>query len=248
MASTDTSKPGLRRFPVWAKIVLGLLALLVIMALAVPYFLNVDRYRDTIASAIEAQTGRHVTLGKIRAKLLPGVGFVVEDLHIGSPQGFPAGDLVSAEAIRGNLALGPLLHSTVHVNSLELVRPKLTLVTDGSGKNNYTFTSSTPVKKTPPNGPNGSASAKSEEASSGMALDQIDSIQLTDAEVLLESVVRGKLEPSADAKGINVTMHNFVISPMVVRDWQGGSEVSGGKPVRGRGGGALPVPSGPLLP
>ena len=227
MATTDTSKPGPRRFPVWAKIVLGLLALLVILALAVPYFLNVDRYRDTIASAIEAQTGRHVTLGKIRAKLLPGVGFVVEDLHIGSPQGFPAGDLVSAEAIRGNLALGPLLHSTVHVNSLELVRPKLTLVTDGSGKNNYTFTSSTPVKKTPPNGPNGSASAKSEEAPSGMALDQIDSIQLTDAEVLLESVVRGKLEPSADAKGINVTMHNFVISPMVVRDWQADSKLSG---------------------
>src|SRR6202163_337825 len=188
MATTDTSKPGPRRFPVWAKIVLGLLALLVILALAVPYFLNVDRYRDTIASAIEAQTGRHVTLGKIRAKLLPGVGFVVEDLHIGSPQGFPAGDLVSAEAIRGNLALGPLLHSTVHVNSLELVRPKLTLVTDSSGKNNYTFISSAPAKKTPPNG---QASAKSDEASSGISLDQIDSIQLTDAEVLLQSGVRG---------------------------------------------------------
>src|ERR1700694_2697639 len=175
MATTDTSKPGPRRFPVWAKIVLGLLALLVILALAVPYFLNVDRYRDTIASAIEAQTGRHVTRGKIRAKLLPGVGFVVEDLHIGSPQGFPAGDLVSAEAIRGNLALGPLLHSTVHVNSLELVRPKLTLVTDSSGKNNYTFTSSKPAQKTPTNG---GASGKGGEASSGVSLDQIDSVQL----------------------------------------------------------------------
>src|SRR6202163_2578523 len=183
MATTSSSSPSLRRFPLWAKILIGVCVFLLLVALALPYFLNVDRYRDTIASAIEEQTGRHVTLGKIRAKFLPGVGFVVEDLHIGSPQGFPAGDLVSAEAIRGNLALGPLLHSTVHVNSLELVRPKLTLVTDGSGKNNYTFTSSTPVKKTPPNGPNGSASAKSEEASSGMALDEMDSIQLTDAEV-----------------------------------------------------------------
>src|ERR1700682_6172008 len=169
MATTDTSKPGPRRFPVWAKIVLGLLALLVILALAVPYFLNVDRYRDTIASAIEAQTGRHVTLGKIRAKLLPGVGFVVEDLHIGNPQGFPAGDVVAAEAIRGNVAIGPLLHSIVHINSLELVRPKLTLVSDSNGKNNYTFTSSTPAQKA-------GASAKSGGASSGGALHEIDLI------------------------------------------------------------------------
>src|ERR1700737_3795460 len=170
MATTDISKPGPRRFPVWAKIVLGLLALLVILALAVPYFLNVDRSRDQIASAIEAQTGRHVTLGKIRAKFLPGVGFVVEDLHIGSPQGFPAGALVAAEAIRGSLALGPLLHGTVHINSLDLVRPKLTLVTDSNGKNNYTFTSSAPPQETPPNGKKGSSKVNEELPS--MTLDQ----------------------------------------------------------------------------
>jgi AsmA protein len=114
---------------------MGMLVFLIVLALALPYFLNVDRYRDTIASAIEAQTGRHVTLGKIRAKFLPGVGFVVEDLHIGSPPGFPAGDVVSADAIRGNVAISPLMHSTVYLNSLELVHPKLTLVSDNNGKN-----------------------------------------------------------------------------------------------------------------
>jgi AsmA protein len=222
--ATSPSNAGPRRFPLWAKIALGLFVVLLVLALALPYFLNVDRYRDTIASALEKQTGRHVTLGKIRAQILPGVGFVVEDLHIGSPQGFPAGDLVSAEAIRANLAIGPLLHSTIHINSLELVRPKLTLITDSNGKNNYTFTSSPPAKKS---SPNGGASTKSDEASSGVKLDEIDAILLTDAEVLLESVVRGKREPSADAKGINVMMHNFVISPMTVHEWQADSKLSG---------------------
>jgi len=42
---------------------------------------------------------------------------VVEDLHIGNPQGFPQGDVVSAQANRVNLAIGPLLHSTIHLNS-----------------------------------------------------------------------------------------------------------------------------------
>jgi AsmA protein len=223
MATIASSAPGPRRFPMWAKIVLGMLVFLIVLALALPYFLNVDRYRDTIASAIEAQTGRHVTLGKIRAKFLPGVGFVVEDLHIGSPPGFPAGDVVSADAIRGNVAISPLMHSTVHLNSLELVHPKLTLVSDNNGKNNYTFTSTTAAKNPPSNVQTG---AKGGEASSGMSLDEIDSILLTDAEVSMETIVKGKVEPSANVKGINVTMHNFVLSPMNMHDWQGDSKLS----------------------
>ena len=220
MATTTSPGPSRRRLPLGAKIVLGVAVFLLLLALALPYFLNVDRYRDTIASAIEQQTGRHVRLGRIRAKFLPGVGFVVEDLHIGSPPGFPAGDVVSAEAIRGNVAIGPLLHSTVHLHSLELVHPKLTLVSDNNGKNNYTFTSSTPAQKSPAqNGGNA--------ASSGMSLDQIDSILLSDAEVSIETIARGKVEPSADVKGIHVTMHNFAISPMNMHDWQGDSKLSG---------------------
>src|SRR6266700_1858474 len=187
MATIPSSNSGPRRFPLWAKILLGLFVVFLLLALAVPYFLNVDRYRDTIASALEKQTGRHVTLGKIRAKLLPGVGFVVEDLHIGSPQGFPAEDVIAAEALRGNVALGPLLHSTIHLNSFELVHPKVTLVTDSSGKNNYTFTSSVPAQ-------NGKTLSNSGEASSGMSLNEIDSVLLSDAEVLMQTVVRGKPE------------------------------------------------------
>jgi AsmA protein len=227
MATSASPKSDPRRFPLWAKIVLGLFVFLLVVALALPYFLNVDRYRDTIASAIEKETGRRVTLGKIRAKILPGVGIVVEDVHIGSPEGFPAGDVVSAEAIRANVAIGPLLHSKVHLTSLELVRPKLTLVSESSGKNNYTFTSSTPVQKTPPNAPKGGASAKSDGASSGVSLDEIDSILLSDAEVSMETIVRGRVVPSADVKGIHLTMHNFIISPMNLHDWQADSKLSG---------------------
>jgi len=228
MATTkSSSEPGRRGFPIWAKIALGLFVFLLVLAVALPYILNVDHYRDSIASAIEEQTGRHVTLGKIRATFLPGVGLVVEDLHIGNPQGFPQGDVVSAQAIRVNLAIGPLLHSTIHLNSLELVSPKVTLVTDDRGKNNYTFTSSTPAHGAPPKAANGGASAKTDEASSGVSLDRIDSLLLTGAEVSLKTIVRGKVEPSADVKGINVTMHNFVISPMTLHDWQADSKLSG---------------------
>ena len=59
-----------------------------------------------------------------------------------------------------------------------------------------------------------------------MTLDQIDSINLTGAEVVLGSVVRGAVAPLVDTKGINVTLHNFAVSPMRMHDWQAESNLS----------------------
>ena len=198
---------------------------LVLLALAVPYFVNVDRYRDTIADAIAKQTGHKVTMGKIRARLLPGVGLTVADLHLGNPQGFPPGDLLSADEIRVNVALGPLLHRGVHVNSVDLVHPKLSLVTDSNGLNNYTFTPSRSAQAAPA-AASGKTPAQAGESSS-VALEQIDSINLTDAEVLVGAVVRGAVLAGADTKGINITLHNFVVTPMRAHDWQAESKLAG---------------------
>jgi len=214
MATPSSSETKTSRFPLWAKILLSVFVLLLLVVLAVPYFLNVDRYRDTIATAIEKQTGRKVTLGPIHARLFPGAGVTVTDLHIGNPPGFPGGDLVGADEIGVNVALAPLLHGTIHINSVDLVRPKLILLTASDGKNNYTFES----PDSPP--------AKSGDSSSSMTLDQIDSINLTGAEIVVGSVIKGAAAPLADTKGINITLHNFAVSPMRMHDWQAESNLS----------------------
>jgi hypothetical protein len=206
-----------RRFPLWAKMLLGIVVALILVALALPYFLNVDRYRQSITETLSKQTGRNVSLGQIRAQILPGIGVALDALHVGNPAGFPAGDVVSADEIRVNVALSPLLHGIIHVNSVDLVRPKLTLLTDAAGKNNYTFTSPD-AQSTPP--------AKSGDSSSEVTLDQIDSINLTGAEIVVGNVIRGEVAPLADTKGISVTLHNFAVSPMRMHDWQAESDLS----------------------
>ena len=212
MATPSSPVAKFKQIPLWAKILLGLFVLLFLVVLALPYFINVDRYRGTIADAIAKQTGRKVTLGPIRARLFPGAGVTVTQLHIGNPFGFPDGDLVGADEIRVNVSLAPLLHGVIHVNSVDLVRPKLIILTDSSGKNNYTFESSD--------------SAKSADSSSSMSLDQIDSINLTGAEIVVGSVIRGAASPLSDTKGINITLHNFAVSPMRMHDWRAESNLS----------------------
>src|SRR6202035_5425349 len=59
-----------------------------------------------------------------------------------------------------------------------------------------------------------------------MTLDQIDSINLTGAEIVMGSVIRGAIAPLADTKGINVSLHNFAVSPMRMHDWQAESNLS----------------------
>jgi AsmA protein len=210
--ATTSSETNSRSFPLWAKVALGLFVVVLLILLALPYFLNVDRYRDTIADAIAKATGRKVVVGAIHARLFPGVGVTVGELHIGNPPDFPVGDLVSADEIRVNVALGPLLHRVIHVDSVDLVRPKLTLLSDSSGKNNYTFPSS---ESTP----------KSSETSS-VSLDQVDSINLTGAEIIVGNVIKGVAAPLADTKGISVTLHSFAVSPMRMHDWQAESNLS----------------------
>jgi len=221
MASAPSTVAKSSRFPLWAKILVGVIAGLLLVVLAVPYFLNVDRYRDSIAGAIAKQTGRKVTLGAIHARLFPSAGVNVAQLHIGNPNGFPDGDLVGAEEIRVNVALAPLLRGTIHVSSVDLVRPKLTLLTDSSGKNNYTFA--------PPDS-NAAAAAtpqKSGESFTSLTLDQIDTIRLDGAEIVVGNVVQGVAAPLADTQGINITMHNFSVNPMRIHDWRSDSTLTG---------------------
>ena len=99
-----------RRLPRWLRILLVSIALVVAAGLILPHFLDADRYRTLIATVIESKTGRKVRIGKIRARLLPSVGFVVEDFGLSNPPGFAEGDVLAVETIRGNLAWGPLLH------------------------------------------------------------------------------------------------------------------------------------------
>src|SRR5437899_12026594 len=68
-----------KRVPRWLWALMIALVLMVAAGLILPYFLDADRYRTLIAAAIESETGRTVSLGRIRLRLLPRVGFVVED-------------------------------------------------------------------------------------------------------------------------------------------------------------------------
>jgi uncharacterized protein involved in outer membrane biogenesis len=202
-----------KRIPTWARIALIVFGVIVVIGLIAPYFLDVDRYRTLIATTLETQTGRKVNIGKIRARFIPTVGFTVEDFHIGNPTNFPAGDLVSVDSVKGSLAWLPLLHKDIQVTSIELVNPKLNLLSDDSGKTNYDFPSKAP--------------SQSGGGGSSMTLGVIGSLNLSGIEMTVGRVSRGKIFTDMTGGKLDVSLQDVALDPIDVKQWSGSAKLSG---------------------
>ena len=203
-----------KRLPRWLWIVGSLLIVLILLALIVPYFLDVDRYRPTIAAQIQEATGRKVTLGKLHARLLPTVGFTVDQFTLGNPPGFADGDLLTAESIRGSLALGPLLRREFQLTSVEIVHPHLYLLEDDRGRVNYELE----APKKP--------GQKKAESSVTVT---IDAIEVSDAELTLARVTgsRKKVVPSLHARKMNVTLEDVALDAKKLKQWKADADLDG---------------------
>jgi uncharacterized protein involved in outer membrane biogenesis len=214
----------------WA-VVLGVLVVLFIVAgLVLPHFLDLDRYRTRIASAIEAQTGRKATLGAIHARFLPAVGFRVDDVGLGNPPGFPEGELIHTETVSARVALWPLLHKRIEVVSLDLVNPRITLLAEPGGRTNYDFSPSGRESKASARPPARSPAGdppKADESGSSFSLQEIAEFSLTSAEVVLADVVRDRVQPSTSVHGLNLQAHTLAFGPFMAKQLEGVANLKG---------------------
>ncbi len=217
------AKSWASRVPRWAWIISSIVSLVLLIGLIAPLFINVDKFRPRIAAAIEAQTGRQVTLGAIHARLLPSAAVTVDGFKLSNPNDFAAGQFLSADQIRGGLTLMALLRGDIHVTSLKLVRPKLVLTQDELGHANYTF----PPQSGAAN--SGGTAEKSPEGSGGFQLESIDTIKLVDADVSLQQIPAHGAQPFVivDAHKVNVEMENVLLNANAIKQWSANADLSG---------------------
>jgi hypothetical protein len=204
----------------WAEVLGGFLAAVLVLALLAPYLVNIDRYRDRISDTISLQTGRKVTLGRLRLTVLPRVGFTADGLRVANPPGFAQGQLVRAEAIRGSLAFWPLvLRGELRVISLELVQPRLTLLEDAAGRNNYTFSSGLAAKP---------RQGQASHTPSTFVTLRVDRVAMTDAAVFYGTVDRqGRPAATVYASNLDLELRQIAMQPLRIRDWEGDAHLGG---------------------
>src|SRR5690349_7125388 len=117
-------------------IVGGLIGLLIVVALAAPFFIDLNNYKAEIAAQAKKATGRELTIdGDISLSILPTPGVTVSGIRFGNAPGGSVPDMATLESATVKVALIPLLSRKVEVEEVVLERPTFIFekLKDGSG-------------------------------------------------------------------------------------------------------------------
>ena len=159
-------------------VLLGLVAALALVLVAVVLLVDPNDYKDDIAGFVRKETGRELHLeGDLKLSVFPSVAIEVRKASLGNPPGFGAEPFVAIGDARLVMRLWPLLRKHFEVKRVRLTGLNLHLITDKSGHGNWEGIG----------GDKEPASAKDKAAAQPSATSAtISSIEIRDSEVVLE--------------------------------------------------------------
>ncbi|MCX5726586.1 MAG: AsmA family protein [Candidatus Saganbacteria bacterium] len=135
---------------------IALIALLLIVAILLPFFLPLDKIKDFAAEKLGESIKREVRVGGISVNIFSGVS--LKKLYIGNRAGFTNAPFISADAIELRFDLWPLiLERKIKIYKLVLVKPEIFIEKAPSGELNASDLMGAPGKKTEAPGKKGAA-------------------------------------------------------------------------------------------
>jgi AsmA protein len=141
-------------------IVGGLIVLLLLVAVLLPFFIDANRFKPQIESAAQTALGRKVAIGNVQLALFSG-GVAVADISVSEDPTFGSGAFLKAKSMKVGVEIMPLIFSRqLHVTGVTVDQPEVTLLRAPSGEWNFSSL-----------GAKGTASPASSSSSSGSAAD-----------------------------------------------------------------------------
>ena len=118
-------------------IVSGLIVLLLLVAVLLPFIFDANKFKPQVESAAESALGRKVAIGNIRLALFSG-GVSVEDIAISEDRKFGSGSFLEAKSVAVGVEMMPLIFSRqLHVTGVTIDQPEVTLLRAASGEWNF---------------------------------------------------------------------------------------------------------------
>ena len=132
-------------------IVAGIVGLLVVAALVIPFLVPKDVYRNQIEKAATNALQRDVTLtGDVKISVFPRIAASIGGVTVANPEGFDRPNMIEAGELRGSVKWLPLLSRRVDVQEIAFVDANVDLHRLADGTANWEFdTSSEPTEETP---------------------------------------------------------------------------------------------------
>ncbi|MDX8410873.1 MAG: AsmA family protein [Mariprofundaceae bacterium] len=113
------------------------LAVVIVLLLAAPLFVDTEDYKSLVAERIEDATGRAVHISDIKVSLFPWIGASLYDVRIENAEGFSHQPFVQVGHFDIQIALLPLLGGSTEVKRFTIDAPRVLLERDAEGRGNW---------------------------------------------------------------------------------------------------------------
>lgn len=133
MKSPGTPKGSISR----ARIFFLAAFLLLVLAIVVPPFVNINRFRHSIVQSISAGLDRPVYANAVELTLFPRPAFVLHHLTVAEWPEYGAEPVITAEMVTASLRASTLWHRRVEIASLHFDAPSVNLARDSNGQWNF---------------------------------------------------------------------------------------------------------------
>jgi AsmA protein len=154
------------------KIVAIVIAVLVVIAIAIPFFIDANTFRPKLEAELTDALGREVKVGNISLSLLSG-GVTADNISIADDPQFSKAAFVQAKSLKVGVEMIPLIFSrTLNITQLTLDQPQISLVKSENGEK-WNFSSlggknpSAPAHTTDNAAPKTSAQTPAQESTGG---------------------------------------------------------------------------------
>jgi AsmA protein len=126
------------KLPRFVLIALGaIVALILLVAVCLPLFLNADSFRTRIESTLTKSLGRKVSIGKLELSIWSG-GLVATNTSVADDPGFSSQPFIQADSVKIGVEILPLILSKqLHIRGFSLLSPKVQLLRAANGTWNY---------------------------------------------------------------------------------------------------------------
>jgi len=177
---------------------------LIVAALALPLFINVDSFRPELEKRLSAVLNRPVHIGKLEASILHG-GATAENISIADDPAFNKGPFLQASSLSVGLRMIPLIFSReVDVTSITVEKPDIVLLRKAAGKWNYSSL-----------GAHAPAQAKSSRSASAAPDFSIDKFQIADGKVRVGQSSGHAATRERLYQNVNLTARNISLSSVM---------------------------------
>lgn len=191
------------------KLLIGLavvIVLIIVAAIAVPFFIPLDTYKGKIIALVKTETGRDLKIdGPVHFSLLPSVALEANDVSLSNPPGAASPNMVQLKTLDVELKLLPLLHGGLEISQFKLVQPAIALEIDKQGKPSWAFTTPAPSGAAPQAAPPVNSAPAAGGASSGP---DFSAISLGDVSIVdgRASYLDQRTGEKKQLTGINMTL------------------------------------------